>query len=344
VHREDIERSLTAARAVLNAISSHGYPAHPRTYRILYEYAAGETPALKRAVDEILSTKPKLDSNDMEQLSNEFVSQPALVDRSVATGNLLLKEMGKLLGAYELAIIEASDRSKTISGAHISEDPARQFVHQIVDDLLASARDMEESNRHLERQILACSKEIASLKQDLALARAESQVDPLTSLQNRKWFDQSMTELLKRAASTRCPVSLMIVDIDHFKNVNDRFGHLVGDRIIRVVAEAIRTSVGKQAHLARYGGDEFVLLFAEAGLDAAQAKAESIRKEIAQREFKLRDSGESIGRISLSIGISGFTGNENARALIERADRCLYQAKRNGRNRVVSERELVRAA
>jgi diguanylate cyclase len=132
----------------------------------------------------------------------------------------------------------------------------------------------------------------------------------------------------------------MIADIDHFKNFNDTYGHQTGDQVLRLVAMTLKSNIKGKDLAARYGGEEFVAVLPSTDLAGAVIVAENVRKAIQAKELLKRSTNEKLGRITASFGVAVFQQTDTAASLIERADRCLYGAKRAGRNRVVSEDEL----
>jgi diguanylate cyclase (GGDEF)-like protein len=155
-------------------------------------------------------------------------------------------------------------------------------------------------------------------------------VDPASALFNRFYFQSRLQEELQRASRQGTTLSLQIIDVDSFKAVNDRFGHLAGDAIIKDVADILRRSVRVFDVCARYGGDEFVVVMPGSGLDSAVAVAERIRLRIADRH---RESLDEPG-VTVSIGVAELRAGDHARDVIDRADRALYEAKKGGKNRV----------
>jgi diguanylate cyclase len=132
-------------------------------------------------------------------------------------------------------------------------------------------------------------------------------------------------------------MSLMLTDIDHFKNFNDTFGHLTGDQVLRLVALSVKQNVKGQDLAARYGGEEFAVVLPDTVLRSAITVAEHIRRAVMTKELMKRSTGEHLGRVTISIGVAAMHPGDTAQSLIERADKCLYAAKRNGRNRVICE-------
>jgi diguanylate cyclase len=128
-----------------------------------------------------------------------------------------------------------------------------------------------------------------------------------------------------------------MIDIDHFKSFNDTYGHLTGDQVLRLVGMSLRHSIKGQDITARYGGEEFVVVLPETALRQAISVAENIRRSVMAKELKKKSTGEILGRVTISAGVATLRDTDDVHLLIERADTCLYAAKRSGRNRVVCE-------
>jgi diguanylate cyclase len=142
---------------------------------------------------------------------------------------------------------------------------------------------------------------------------------------------------VETADAQKTPLALVVIDIDHFKRFNDLYGHLTGDQVLRLVSMTMREQVKSKATLARFGGEEFGIILPETKLEDARAVAEEIRKSVLNRELVKRSTGESLGKITVSIGVAAFRRNEGGTSLLERADQCMYVAKRTGRNRTVTD-------
>ena len=132
-------------------------------------------------------------------------------------------------------------------------------------------------------------------------------------------------------------MALLLTDIDHFKAFNDTFGHLTGDQVLRLVAIAVKQNVKGQDIAARYGGEEFAVILPATTLRSALTVADQLRRAVMTKELMKRSTGEHLGRVTVSIGVAVLRKGDTAQSLIERADNCLYAAKRCGRNRVMCE-------
>jgi diguanylate cyclase len=203
---------------------------------------------------------------------------------------------------------------------------------------------MEASNKQLEERLHASKLEIIELQENLEAVRTESLTDPLTQLANRKFFDGTLEAAIADARANNEPLSLMLTDIDHFKNFNDAYGHLTGDQVLRLVATAVKNNVKGQDTAARYGGEEFAVILPNTVLRSAITVADHIRRAVMTKELMKRSTGEHLGRVTISIGVATLRKSDSPQALIERTDSCLYAAKRHGRNRVMCETDPEVAA
>lgn len=158
--------------------------------------------------------------------------------------------------------------------------------------------------------------------------------DALTELCNRRHFDELLTKEIARASRHQRKLTLAIIDIDWFKAVNDRYGHVEGDGVLRRVADAIRAHARVEDVAARIGGEEFALVLPETGLDAALGICERLRQAIEQIAFRFDDQRETV---TVSIGMSALAAQDTRKGLLERADRALYQAKNSGRNKICTD-------
>lgn len=200
-------------------------------------------------------------------------------------------------------------------------------------------RIAREATEQLERRVEERTGELSAALQQLGEAHARlrehSARDGLTGVFNRRHFDQHFCALVEQCRADRKPFSLLITDLDHFKHVNDEFGHLTGDDCLRCIAATLQQCAGEQALVARFGGEEFVVLMPGADELGARRTAENLRQRVAAHSFAL-DGGRQL-HLTVSIGVAtaGIGAQVAAETLLRRADDALYEAKRSGRNRVV---------
>ena len=192
---------------------------------------------------------------------------------------------------------------------------------------------MREQLAESNRKINEAGEKIARLEKELEMARQEKSVDPLTKVYNRGYFDTRLEEAVKDFSRSGEPCCLIMMDIDHFKDFNDTYGHQAGDQVLRKVAELIKESVRASDTVARYGGEEFGVILYRSILKDAMKMAEKIRKNVGEHEFGVLD--KTI-HVTVSLGVTAFTGSDKTETIVQRADKGLYSAKEQGRNRAVS--------
>ncbi|MEA2830450.1 MAG: diguanylate cyclase, partial [Bradyrhizobium sp.] len=169
-----------------------------------------------------------------------------------------------------------------------------------------------------------------------------AKTDTLTGLPNRRALDEFFRAAQIAAMEKGGALSVLLIDIDHFKTFNDNFGHGVGDQVLRLMAKVLRERVREIDLPARYGGEELIAVLPGAELATCEAVAERIRRAVSECRITRRSTGEDLPGVTVSIGVGQFQLGESMTDLIERCDRALYLAKRTGRNRVVTENELDR--
>jgi diguanylate cyclase len=206
--------------------------------------------------------------------------------------------------------------------------------HHDVDLILGLTRTMQGSIVALKGRLDESRLEIETLRQEVGKAREDALADGLTGLMNRRGFDMGIAACLSAADINPCGPCLIMADIDNFKHVNDSYGHVFGDKVIRAVAEILKKNVKGRDTAARYGGEEFVVLLPGTPVEGARQLAESIRSMVEKVRIKRGSDDWSAAKISISLGVAGFKPGESAAEFVARADVALYSSKNSGRNRV----------
>jgi diguanylate cyclase len=336
---DDHERTMAFAEVALGQIKCLRQTAVPRNYEIWYVYATGYNAALNQIINETLARNGKLTEADLEQIYDAYLSPINTSERIDKVGARVIGEIDDVMSLISDALgmstsydATLSDATQQLTGAH-----TREQVKAIAETLLASTRQMRNTNKALQDRLSRSKSEISNLHQSLEAIRAESLTDPLTGLGNRKHFDQSIEAAVQAALAIGEPLSLMMFDIDHFKSFNDNYGHLTGDQVLRLVGMSLKQTIKGQDITARYGGEEFAVVLPNTALRQALTVADHIRRAVMAKELKKKSTGEILGRVTISVGVSMLKPGDDTDSLIERADACLYAAKRNGRNRVICE-------
>jgi len=221
-------------------------------------------------------------------------------------------------------------------------DDIRELKRQIADEASTLQSTLESKQKRDAEVMSALAERVETLQKNLSDAEEQLSLDPLTKVTNRGAFDRAIVRAVKHPHRAKVPLSLAMLDIDHFKRINDTCGHPIGDRVILCVAQWITAAVRHTDLVARYGGEEFVVILEDADLSAAEKRFTAVLKEIADRSFEYQADGETRAlRFTMSCGVAQFAAGESAQDLVHRADQALYDAKKSGRNRVLARRRSV---
>jgi diguanylate cyclase len=338
MHNDALAQARRFADQALTEMARLHIAPSPNNYLIFYSHCAGCYPELSKLLDTFEASGEGFSDARLNELYDRFFGtgrQARLLDetcqRIEATMTQLLGQVGEMsrdAGTY-------GDRLESFS-VKLGHVPKIEGLRSLLSEILAETRQMQTRSRSIEVELTRSSAQIEGLRSDLAEAQREAQTDGLTGIANRKRFEQELARAVEAARAAGEPLSLLLADIDHFKRFNDTHGHQVGDQVLRLVAQVFTKSVKGQDLAARYGGEEFAVLLPRTSLVGASKLGEQIRQMVAGNRIRLRSSGHYLGNITLSIGCAEHRLDEPISDLIQRADNALYEAKREGRNRVVT--------
>lgn len=317
------------AEEAIHFLDRHMLDPTPSNYAFAYLYITGANGWLRKAVDNVIDGGVRLGQREVDDLMNQAPSETGQASASISA---ILDEHQSHLRHQILSFADltASALEETGSFNRDLEDNAQKTERANASaDLADVIRSMMTRTARIELKLAETRRETERLRQDLDAARDDATRDALTNLPNRRAIDRH----LQTFADKQTPLSVAFCDIDHFKAINDRFGHPVGDRVLKVVAQTLSETLTPYV-VGRFGGEEFVVVLPELDCEAAFALLEKARIAVSDRHFRVRDTDELIGQITLSAGIAA-TLTDPHEALSE-ADKCLYEAKRSGRNRTVA--------
>lgn len=339
----DYDRTLIFCDAAVRRLRAHRHPALPRNYELWYTYATGYNAALNRAINEALERSPTITEDELDSLYETYLSPLRMSDRVDHVGSRILDEIVQVADILKDArgnTIDYVQKLESISERARRMGSAGGPLEALAQSLLAATNATVSKTVELERRLGEAQDEMQELHHALELVRVESLTDPLTGLANRKFLESTLDRALKDAADGK-PFSVLVIDIDHFKTFNDTFGHLTGDQVLRLVALSLKQNVKAQDLAARFGGEEFAIVLGEADVNSAIAVAERVRRAVMTKDLVKRSTGEHLGRVTVSVGVATWRSGDTGQTVIDRADRCLYAAKRNGRNLVVAETDVL---
>lgn len=334
---ESRARAHEQAQAALSAIAEHHLIPSPQNYTVWFSHLSGSHPELSRTIEGILESGQVLDESTCAALYVRFFSLAALEGTVADAGERMSSELSGLADALSTMHDEsdAYDAVLLRSIALLKGGERPEDAPAVLDNIVAATRRMNGRRDELTQRLTTAEREIAELRASLETARSEALTDPLTGVENRRSLDLFLDRLISEAGASRSPLSLLICDIDHFKMFNDTHGHDTGDLVLRLVAETLKRCTKGRDVVARFGGEEFVVLLPDTTAKHAETVANQICREMATKELVRRRDGRKLGRITVSIGGTEYQPGEAAQSLLQRADTCLYSAKRAGRNRVL---------
>ncbi len=332
---EDREASAGLLRMALQRMSQHPASLTPVCYTVWYEYLAGINPHLARNMDDRLRRDETLDDAAIQDLYKRYCSE-----FSIEMQFNLRDNAQRILGDIQ-RFAESAHQHTSEFGGHLAEsadvlthtadgEALRQVIQMLQKDTALMAESMDGLSQSLE----SSRSEIDELRRQLENARAEAMVDPMTGVMNRRGFDFNMKQIVEVSRQAATPLSLVMLDIDRFKRINDTYGHLFGDKVISGLAAVLRANIKGKDIVARLGGEEFGLLLPETDQDGARQLSEKIRRMMELSKIRRLDKNEQIGGITISLGVATLTEDEDMTTLMDRADKALYASKENGRNRV----------
>lgn len=323
-------------------MTERGIEPTPVNYAVWYHYSAGDNKELSREIDMLLKKKATPSDDVSIYLYNKYVVAPPKTEgptpeaASQNTQTVLAEIMGVIdrFSGDTQTYNEQMDEHVAKLSQKITDPTLKEMAREIVN----RATSMRESGAALTNKLDASRKEVVQLKANLEKVTNESNKDFLTGTANRKAFEARIDELSVEAKQKGVDVCLLMIDVDHFKRFNDKFGHQLGDEVLRKVGRTLLDSVKGKDFVARYGGEEFAVLLPATPLATGLIVAENIRKNISETDLVRKDTGEVIGAVTVSIGVARYRPEADSVPLfIGRADASLYKSKIGGRNRVTPE-------
>jgi diguanylate cyclase len=318
---------------VLPRIAQHGGRYDPAAYGVWYEHLAGLNPALSHALESRLSQSPAIEQAEIDQLYARHIQQ-----RDDSATQQLQSELTELLRKLTAIAMtsgdEAAEYAKTLADSEqvLGSATAAADLQRVVRSLVSSTAAARTATEKLRSDLVASQTEMQSMREQLGTLQGEALKDPLTGLRNRRGLDHALKQLLSGSSQGLAGTAILMVDIDHFKRVNDTYGHLFGDQVIRGCAQVLTSMVKGRDIVARFGGEEFLVLLPETRQDGALALAEQIRRSFGNVRIRRAGREEAMEPVTISIGVALPAPDEAMESLLERADKALYQAKSEGRN------------
>ena len=324
------------ARKAMAAMQAQQVWPTPLNYEIFLHCVKDPEGPLAKEVARLASIGEPLTELVSEELAAAYLPKAQLNEQIKDAGDQLSRELEAVAAAIDTAQKSSSDYGQTLADVskELSTSDMAPALQTIVQTLSSATRQVQRENKTLESQLKESTSEVNRLREHLEQVRRDATTDALTGLANRKAFDDELERACAEAATSGQPLTLAVIDIDHFKNFNDTWGHQTGDQVIRYVASVIARMAPPPRFAARYGGEEFGLVFPGESAAMVRKTLEEIREEVCSRILRRRSTNEELGAVSVSAGYAERQPRESSHSLMERADAALYDSKRAGRNRV----------
>jgi len=334
----DYDQADAHARAALHHLEALAVPPTPANFELWYAYAAAEDAQLVQVMNVLYSNGDSFSSTRLAELHHLYFGS---ADEEAERLTEISTRMEKTLATAIEQIQSASDDAQAFSGRveslAMGDNTAHTDPTDIIRRMFREAQEMAQRSRNVNVNLVQSRRTVETLRNNLAEMREAAETDALTGLPNRRIHQQALDSAAAAALETGKPLSVAMLDIDHFKQFNDTHGHLMGDQVLRIVADILREKTRESDVVARYGGEEFSIVFPNTDVHQASAICQRIRYDLGSLRLKHRDTNEYLGRITLSCGIGQYISGESLNTFIRRADYFLYAAKRRGRDRVLTE-------
>jgi len=300
---------------------------NPTNYAVIYLYISRKNPEIKSIIDQKLKKNEILTADFLNELFLKFVSNTKNIEKIILAP--FEKVLNSTLEKIQKQVVSEENIQSSLNKADrvLNQNEDAKSWQNVVKFLFSTIENSKSQHQSLADELSKTSEEVNNLKFKLEQSRHEALLDALTGLLNRRGCDEKLKDI-----SIDSTHSSLAIDIDHFKKVNDEFGHFVGDRVIQRVAKTIQNNLKNDDLAVRYGGEEFVVVLPHQSKIQANAIAEKIRIDISELKLIQRDTNTVLPSISVSIGIAEVENDKSWLSVFQRADTALYQAKNSGRN------------
>lgn len=326
------------AEAAFERIKRENLYPTPVNFELWYVYHSGSMPEVNNAIDKALAQGAPITNDLCHEIYQYHLNELSQTEEVNKAGERIQETIRGVSGVVRNVKQVTSQYSQRLTSftSNLSTDLSKEELEKALNNVKEETQNMLAQNSLLEQELTRSTEAMQELKRSLEIVRREAYTDSLTNLANRKAFETEIIRIAQESDEKNTPFSLLLMDIDFFKSFNDNYGHQVGDQVLRLVARTLTDNVKGRDIAARYGGEEFAVLLPETRLQEAVMVGDHLRKAVENKEIINRNTGDSLGKITLSGGVSQYTIGEDLESLIERADNALYTAKHNGRNQIAA--------
>ncbi len=335
-YKYSITNAKQFATEAFSRLEREGLPATPDLFELFFSYYSDNNSEVVRSIDIMVSQNFELTYDRCIELHRRLLNS----DRSQETLAKAETIVGSTLADVDGMVNDVKSSNEDFSGSmdkinkDVSSSVEPEELKNLLSDMMSETQKMMSENQALEQKLEKSATTMQTLKKEMKEVREEAYTDALTGLANRKKFDLEVVRLVSESRDKSEPLSVIFMDIDHFKSFNDAYGHQVGDQVLRLVARCLNDSLKGRDFACRYGGEEFIVMLPETDIHGAEKIANILRETIKSKEIRNRATGETLTRVSISGGVALLNNDEDPKEWIERSDKALYQAKRKGRDRI----------
>jgi diguanylate cyclase len=339
-YRENYVDSRSLAERVLEETAKRHIRPNPINFTVWYEYLLERDPHVLDMISQMVDSEQE---DVARELFNHIVNRICFMSE---IENVVLKLVNEIIGdinGWENSLDVHAQVLEGALNALIAKTSDPDSAAAVVKEVISCVKDLTLGAESIKYKMESVRAEVDSLKKQLELSYKEAHSDALTGLANRRAMDKFVAESLDLSSDNESyELSCIILDVDYFKKINDQYGHLVGDSVLRFIAKVLKNLTKGQDLVARFGGEEFIILLPNTCCRDAFALANKLREKFQSTELTIRDSKKTL-KMTVSFGVAMFRKGEPVADFIARADRALYLAKTSGRNRVMGEIDLAAA-
>ena len=329
--------SRKLADEAFNLADTHLTPLFPRTYEVWYTYASGTNELINQRVDSIIKDAGNLNTFEIDQIHGEALS--ATENQQDAVSETLKQELDAIVKLIQ-SHLNANENytgslDETMDSLTDAATPAE--IREVINLLISENQKMQRETSKLTDKLGKSQEQVQAMRKELVEARENEMRDLVTGLGNRRWFEWHLSTLMNEARTSGASLCLALIDIDHFKRINDTFGHLAGDQVLKFFGQIMQKNIKGKDICARYGGEEFAIILPNTHLKDALMLIDSIRQKFENANLVFAKSKKPVGVITASFGLVKMNPNDDCEGIVQRADMKLYEAKNSGRNCIMSD-------
>ena len=335
-YTQDNAQAREILRMVLVELNELDLPPTPLYYALFFERALRRDASLIKDLDDALNHSDGLTLERAQAIFDEHLLNGAIKEMTKAQNSML-----RIIRNVMLQMLTTGNEFSNFAAGlgefmrKVDRSDSIEAIRALTDEVIQDSQTVERNASQTSDRLTTASEEINRLKEELESARRDARTDPLTGLPNRRGFSDLIQAQLDQRSESRQDFCVILADVDHFKRINDAYGHLVGDKILRFVARTLQAHVKGQDSVVRYGGEEFAVVLPQTGYQGGLAVANQLRQKISTSRLRLAESGRELGELTISLGVACATDGDGPESLLRRADDGLLQAKREGRDRVI---------